>query len=226
VAETPQMTHAERHRRLVDAFAAALEPVRPLWPVRVRLALWLLLEALVLAWVAVHTGNEFMPKLGHPDYALEVALFAIAATLAATLALRAAIPGRSGGLGGPVAVIVLAMIGATLVMAGAPMRTGYPLAEFLHLGLGCAVETCVLAALPWAGLWWAVKRGAAERGAAAGGLIGAAAMLFSFALMRLNCQIDEPLHLVTWHLMPVLVLTALSAVAGSVWLRFRPRARA
>ena len=220
------MTHAERHRRLVDALAVAVEPVRPLWPVRVRLALWLLLEGLVLAWVATHTGNDFMPKLGHPYYALEVAVFAVAATLAAVLALCAAIPGRSGGLGGPIAVIVLATAGIELVMAGAPMRTGYPLAEFLHTGMGCAVETCVLAALPWIALWWAVKRGAPESGAAAGGLIGAAAMLFSFALMRLNCQIDEPLHLVTWHLMPVLLLTALSAVAGAVWLRFRPRARA
>src|SRR6516225_7271483 len=191
MAEAPQMTHAERHRRLVESLAAAIEPVRSLWPVRVRLALWLLLEAMVLAWVATHTGNDFMRKLGHPRYALEVACFAIAAALAAVLALRAAIPGRSGGSGGPVAVIVLATIGTGLVMVGVPMRTGYPLAAFLHAGLGCAVGTCVLGALPWIALWWAVKRGAPERGAAAGGLIGAAAMLFSFALMRLNCRIDE-----------------------------------
>ncbi|HEY2524226.1 MAG TPA: NrsF family protein, partial [Candidatus Binataceae bacterium] len=161
----------------------------------------------------------------HLYYALEVACFAIAAALAAALALRAAIPGRSRGPGGPIAVIVLAMIGTRLVMVGAPMRTGYPLAEFLHTGLGCAVATCALGALPWITLWWAVKRGVPERGAAAGGLIGAAAMLFSFALMRLNCPIDEPLHVITWHLMPALLLTALSAVAGALWLRFRPRTR-
>jgi len=219
------MTHSERHRRLVESLAAAVEPVRPLWPVRVRVALWLLLEAIVLVWVAKHTGNDFMRKLGHPYYALEVACFAIAATLAAALALRAAIPGRSSGSGELIAVIVLAIIGTRLVIVGAPMRTGYPLAEFLYTGLGCAVGTCVLGALPWIALWWAVKRGAPERGAAAGGLIGAAAMLFSFALMRLNCPIDEPLHVITWHLAPVLLLTALSAVAGSVWLRFHLRAR-
>jgi len=219
------MTYSERHRRIVESLAAAVEPVRPLWPVRVRLTLWLLLEALVLVWVATHTGNDFMRKLDHPWYAFEVACFAIAATLAAALALRAAIPGRSGGLGGPIAVIVLAMIGTKLVMVGAPIRTGYPLAEFLHTGLGCAVGTCALAAPPWIALWWAVKRGAPTSGAAAGGLIGAAAMLFSFALMRLNCEIDEPLHLITWHLMPVLLLTTLSAAAGAAWLRFRPRAR-
>ena len=100
-------------------------------------------------------------------------------------------------------------------MVGAPVRVADPLGEFLHVGLGCALETCVLAALPWVALWWAVKRGAPMRGAGAGGLIGAAAMLFSFALMRINCAIDEPLHIVTWHLMPALVVTAFSAAAGT-----------
>ena len=118
---------------------------------------------------------------------------------------------------------MLVLIGTALVLVGEPMRTGYPLGEFLHVGIGCALQTCVLAALPWMALWWAVKRGAPMRGAAAGASTGAAALLFAFALMRIRCPIDEPLHLVTWHLMPVLVLTALSALAGAAWLRFRPR---
>ncbi len=225
MAEASQMTHAERHRLLVEALAAAIRPVRPLWPVRVRLGLWLLLEALALLWVATHTGNNVVRKLGHLDYAIEVALFAAAATLAATLALRAAVPGRSTSPREVALAIVLALIGTALMAVGEPMRMGYPLGEFLHVGIGCALETCVLAALPWAALWWAVRRGAPMRAAAAGLLTGAAALLFAFALMRINCPIDEPLHLVTWHLLPVVVLTALSAVAGAAWLRFRPRAQ-
>jgi hypothetical protein len=219
------MPHAERHRLLVEALAATVRPVRPLWPVRVRLGLWLLLESIVLLWVATHTDNDFMRKLGHLDYALELAFFAAAATLAAMMALRVAIPGRSAGPREVALAIVLVLIGTALVMVGEPARTGYPLGEFLHVGIGCAVRTCVLAALPWLALWWAVKRGAPMRGAAAGALTGAAALLFAFALMRIGCPIDEPLHLVTWHLLPVLALTALSALAGAAWLRFRPRAQ-
>jgi hypothetical protein len=217
------MTHAERHRLLVEALAAAIRPVRPLWPVRARLGLWLLLEALVLLWVAAHTSNDFVRKLGHPDYALEVILFAAAATLAAMLALRLAIPGRRAGPREVALSIVLVLIGTVLVLAGEPMRTGYPLGEFLNVGIGCALQTCILAALPWMALWWAVKRGAPMRGAAAGLSTGAAALLFAFALMRIGCPIDEPLHVLTWHLLPALVLTALSGLAGSAWLRFRPR---
>ena len=223
MAEASPMTHAERHRLLVEALAATIRPVRPLWPVRARLGLWLSLEALVLLWVATHTGSDFMRKLGHLDYALEVMLFAGAATLAAMLALRLAVPGRRAGPREVALLIVLVLIGTALVIVGEPMRTGYPLGEFLHVGIGCALETCTLAALPWMALWWAVKRGAPMRGAAAGLATGAAALLFSFAMMRIGCPIDEPLHVLTWHLLPALVLIALSALAGAAWLRFRPR---
>ena len=225
MADASQMPHAERHRLLVEALAAAVTPVRPLWPVRVRLGLWLLLESIVLLWVATHTGNDFIRKLGHLDYALEVVFFAVAATLAAMMALRVAIPGRSAGPREVMSTVVLTLIGTVLVAVGEPARTGYPLREFLQVGVGCALQTCVLAALPWLALWWVVKRAAPMRGAAAGALTGAAASLFSFALMRIGCSIDEPLHLVTWHLLPALGLTALSALAGAMWLRFRPRAR-
>jgi hypothetical protein len=50
-------------------------------------------------------------------------------------------------------------------------------------------------------------------------------MLFSFAIMRIVCPIDEPLHLVTWHLGPAIAATLISTLAGAVWLRF-PRRRA
>jgi hypothetical protein len=219
------MPHAERHRLLVEVLAAAVKPVRPLWPVSMRLGLWLLLESIMLLWVATHTGNDFIHKLGHLDYAFEVVFFAAAATLAATMALRMAIPGRSVGPSEVALTVALVLIGTALVAVGEPARTGYPLGEFLHAGIGCAVQTCVLAALPWLALWWGVKRGASMRGAAAGALTGTAALLFSFALMRIGCSIDEPLHLVTWHLLPALGMIALSTLAGAVWLRFRPRAR-
>src|SRR5271167_255579 len=118
------MTHAERHRLMVEALAADIRPVRPLWPVRARLGLWLLLEALVLLRVATHTANGFVSKFGHLDYALEVIFFAAAATLAAMLALRLAIPGRRAGPREVVLSIVLVLIGTALILAGEPIRTG------------------------------------------------------------------------------------------------------
>jgi Negative regulator of sigma F len=81
----------------------------------------------------------------------------------------------------------------------------------------------MLAVLPWLALWWTVKRGAPLRGGISGLWIGAGALFFAFAMMRIAYPIDEPLHLITWHLLPALVGIALSALAGSTWLGFRSR---
>ncbi len=93
----------------------------------------------------------------------------------------------------------------------------------MHLGLRCARETVVLAATPWLLMWWLVSRGFPTRGRLSGSLIGAGAMFFSFALMRIVCPIDEPLHLLTWHLLPAFTLIAFSTWAGAALLRFPRR---
>ena len=175
------MPHAERHRLLVEALAATVRPVRPLWPVRVRLGLWLLLESIVLLWVATHTGNDFMRKLGHLDYALEVAFFAAAATLAAMMALRVAIPGRSAG---PREVALADRAGADWNRAGDRLANrrarAIRSANFCTWASAAHSRPASLAALPWMALWWAVKRGAPMRGAAAGRIdrCGRTALLF------------------------------------------------
>ena len=225
MTDAQEITHEERHRALVERLAANLKPVRPLWPVRVRLGLWLLLQVVVLGWVASHTPNDFTRKLESSRYLLEVVLFAVTAILAAVIALRSAIPGRPVRIGELGGILVLLLAGSGLVMTQ-PLRTPYPLSEFVSLGLGCAMWTCLLAAAPWFALWWAVKRGAPMRAWTAGLAVGAAAALFSFAWMRIRCPNDERLHLLIWHLLPVLLIAALSTLAGVLWLRFRPRATA
>ncbi len=222
MAEASHTTHEEHHRRLVERIAADLKPVRRPWPVSVRLAFWLTLEAAVLTWVVAHTTNDFVVKLHRPGYAFEVACFAAAAMLAAMLALRTAIPGRRGRASEIALFIILVLVGTTLLVAE-PVSTNYQLGDFIRSGLICAYSTFLLAALPWIALAWAVKRVAPMHGAASGALVGASALLFSFALMRLNCPIDEPLHLITWHLLPALIGISLSALAGVFWLGLRPR---
>ena len=215
------MTHEERHRELVERIAVGLKPVRLPWPEGARLGFWLLLEGAMLAWVVAHTTNDFMLRLYWPSYTLEIVIFAAAAVLAARLALRSAIPGRAVSPSEVVLVTILVAAG-TALLAGFPVRTSYPLGEFIRQGVTCASITCLLAAPPWIALAWAVKRLAPMRGALSGALVGASALLFSFAIMRIYCPLDEPLHLITWHLLPVLGVTALSGLIGVFWLRFRP----
>ena len=221
--EVSQRTHEDHHRALVSRLASELKPTRRLWSVGVRLGLWLLLEGGVLAWVLTHTDNDFLHKLKHPVYAIEIVFFAGAAVISAILALRSTIPGRTLRASEAMLGAALVLSGTVFITVSGPIRTGYQLAEFLHVGLRCAYETMALAATPWLLLWWLVSRGFPMRGRLSGLFVGAAALFFSFALMRIRCPIDEPLHLLTWHLLPAFALTSLSALAGAAWLRFRRR---
>lgn len=54
--------------------------------------------------------------------------------------------------------------------------------------------------------------------AGAGALAGAAAFLLAAAAMRVAYRIDDPLHLVTWHALPITLGAGLSARVGVVWL--------
>jgi hypothetical protein len=225
MAEASHVTLEDRHRALVRRFAADLRPTRRLWPVGVRVGIWLALEVAVLAWVVTHTNNPFMEKLAQPIYAIEIVFFAGAATILAVLALRSAIPGRTLRAGEAALAVSLLVAGTVLLILAAPVSTASGLSEFLRLGLRCAYGTFARAALPWLALWWLVRRGAPMRGGLSGLLVGGGALFFSFAMMRLACPIDEPLHLLTWHLLPALALTALSTLAGIAWLNFRSRNR-
>jgi hypothetical protein len=216
--------HDQLHRALVDRLSANLRPSRPLWPVRRRLALWLVIEAAVLLRAMVVTGNDFAMKLRHPPYALEIAFFAAAGLILAAMALKASIPGREVRPW-QTALAVALVLGGILMLFAVPIRTDLPLSQFAGIGSQCAFATFANAILPWIALWWAVRRGAPGNGRAAGAMVGASAMLFSFAIMRIVCPIDEPLHLVTWHLGPAIAVTLISTLAGAFWLRF-PRRRA
>jgi hypothetical protein len=215
--------HDHLHRALVDRIAGNLEPRRPLWPVRRRLALWLVLEMAVLLSTVAETRDNWATRFASPAYTFEVVFFAAAGLILAAMALRSAIPGRESRPWQTALAMGLALAGIALLFA-TPISASVSLSEFINVGLGCVVATCTKAALPLIALWWAVRRGAPGDGRAAGALVGAAAMLFSFAIMRIDCPLDEPIHLLTWHLGPVIAVTLLTALAGSFWLRF-PLAR-
>src|SRR5215471_7389432 len=90
----PEIGHEAHHRALVRRLSSEITPSRPLWPVSARLTLWMVMEVGILAWVMSHTRNNFIAKLTHPAYAIEIVFFATAAIICAALALKSAIPGR------------------------------------------------------------------------------------------------------------------------------------
>jgi hypothetical protein len=219
MGESLSIDHEARHRALVERMVAQLRPVRRLWPVWARLALWISLEVAALLLVISH-GNRanLAESLQNPWYVLTVAAFAAAGGIAAGFALRAAIPGREPRTMEKVLLLGVC-VGAILLLFREPVNSDIALANFVRIGLPCVGGVATFAFLPWCALMWAVGRGAPMAPMANGALAGAGAFLFSFALMRMNCPIDEQLHLVVWHLLPALAGVAISACIGIVLLR-------
>jgi hypothetical protein len=213
--------HETLHHELVKHIVSNLRPVRRLWPLRVRLAVWTALQMLILIFfTALAHRPDLAQKIRDPWYVLGVGGFDIAGVMGAYLALRAAVPGRGPHLAQVVLLISLTLVSASFLLH-LQFNASLPLGRFIAEGLPCALGIMMFASLPWFALLWAVKRGAPLSPGLDGALIGAGAFLWSFALMRMNCPIDDGLHLFMWHLLPVVVGVALSAGAGVAFLRHR-----
>jgi hypothetical protein len=205
----------------VERLVVELRPVRRLWPVSVRLGLWIALEVGLLLLVIDHDYRpDLTRQLRNPWYILDAAGFATAGTLAGLLALRTAIPGHEPRKVEFLLLLFLT-VASTLPLFHEPANEHLQLADFIYQGVPCTIRIGFFALIPWVGLFWAARRGAPLAPAAEGALIGAAAFLFSFALMRANCPLDDRLHVLMWHLLPALVGVALSACVGVVLLRRR-----
>lgn len=210
-------THKIRYDVLIEPLLEGLQPVKRLWPVRVRLTLWIALELGIVAMVAiVFPRARLLAAFHDPHYALEIASLGAVGVLAAALALRSAIPGRAATRN---ELFMLSMLGLAvlLLIARGPATIGVSLAEFIHAGARCLGCTVILALLPWLALFWAVRRGAPMEQKSTGWLIGLAAFSFAFVSSRLGCSIDSSMHVLMWHAMPAAVGAALSAYALVAW---------
>jgi hypothetical protein len=142
----------------------------------------------------------------------------VAGAIGGALALRSAIPGRAPRrmeLG----LLLVITVASALALLHQPINLVMPIGNFIRQGLPCLFAIAMFAALPLLVLFWAVRRGAPLAGGVSGALAGAGAFLFSFALMRVDCPIDEGLHLLMWHFLPALIGVALSAAAGFLLFR-------
>jgi hypothetical protein len=211
--------HEIDYDKLVAHLIEDFQPARRLWSVNSRLVLFLLLELGLLALVAFDAPRpDLLSKLGNLRYLFELGLFIFIGSVCAGLALRTAIPGREATRY-ELTAIAIAAGAVVLVISCEPLNTNIALGDFLGTGARCVICTWLLAAMPWGALFWAVRRGAPLFTNLAGGLIGAGAFSFAFVATRLGCPIDNSLHILTWHVMPVAAGAILSLFAGFAWLR-------
>src|SRR5262249_9059892 len=154
---------------------ADLRPVRRLWPTSLRLALWSMLEFVLLVFVFLHSGRtDLTHQLTNPWCLTVFGGFAAAGVIGAAFALRAAVPG-----GEPSSIeaglFLLIATASALLLVHQPFNGEVPLGKFINQGWPCALMTLMLAAVPWIALAVLVRRGAPLFPGRDGALVGAAA---------------------------------------------------
>jgi len=225
-ATTPLQT--ARTRALVQRLLDEAAPVRRLRTPVARLGLWLIVVATVAGAVMglglMGVRPDLRLKLHDPVYLLEITALGVAGMLMAAAAFQEAVPGFQARWSIRRVALGFGLVAALLWFLQ-PLHGELAVTQFIATGIGCASRTVVLAALPFCALLIAIRRGAPLAPARAGALAGGAAFLMAALLMRVDCPLDERLHLLVWHALPVAGGAGLSAVIGFVWLR-RWRARA
>lgn len=209
------MVTPEHHDALVDRLVQATTPVRRLWSVRARFAVFAALGTLALAAASLASPRpDLLQRLHDPSYTLGLGLLIAATCATAFLALRSSVPDRFPSRAESSLVALLALVAAavTALPNDAPHGTVTP--EWL-----CAVRTFIVAALPWTLLLIAIRRGAPVRLTTTAAYAGAAALLLSTAILRTGCPQDGPTHWLAWHFAAVVLGVAGSAALAPAWLR-------
>jgi len=203
---------------LIDRLIPDFKPARLLWPVGSRLAIWLLLEASIIALlVFLRWNSELIVQLESVRYLFELGTFILIGIATANLALRTAIPGREATRDELLFVSAAALVAIGLV-ASEPMQTDVALGQFIRSGMTLLLYTLSLAAVPWVVLFQAVRRGVPLQPGLSGGFAGAAAFSFAFVGAHLIWPVNDSLLLLTWQIVPIGFAILLSALAGMALL--------
>ncbi|MGQ0733221.1 MAG: NrsF family protein [Acidobacteriota bacterium] len=217
-----------RTEELIHELAQSAQPVRPLRPVGIRLLGWIVLVAGSFGVVVSVMGTraDLAAVATSPTFAFEAALLIVTALSAAVGALVVSVPGAERTVLVRWAP-VMAGIAAVLWVIGdlaASVTAGAPELRFTF-GWSCVWKTASVGAVPGTALFAMVRQAAPLRAGWAGLLAVLATAAVGVLGANVICPSDRPLHLLLWHVGPLMVCAALGAALGVWLLRWTPRRR-
>lgn len=214
---------------LIRELAADGRPVRRLRPWLHRAGVWVSVSALSAALVILYTGarRDIGDVMWSPAFLLEAVLLLVTGASAAAGALIVSVPGAERSK-----VVrwlpVVAGAAALLWIAG---ELGMVVATGEQTGrVGpawwCVQRTLLVGLLPGLVLFAMVSRAAPLRAAWAGLLALLATSAIGVFGTNIMCAVDRPMHLLLWHVGPMVLLAAAGAGIGATlldWTRRVPR---
>ena len=212
-----------RTEDLIQQLTADARPVRPLRPLAVRVAGWLVVAAVSLGIVMMLMGvrRELGDAADRMDFTLEAALLLVTAVSAAIGALMVSVPGAESSRHTrwiPIALGVLCVVLAAGELAYAAM-SGAPTGR-LTFAWHCVYKTTSVALVPGILLFVMVRRGAPLHGGWAGLLALLATAAMGVLGANIICPNDRPLHMLLWHVAPLMLFAGIGAGLGKWLLRW------
>ncbi|MGE0039681.1 MAG: NrsF family protein [Vicinamibacterales bacterium] len=206
-----------RTEDLIRDLAAEATPVRRLRPLGVRVLGWLGLAAVCALVVVELVGarSDLADVLWTGHFAVETVLLAVTALSAAAGALVVSIPGAERSsvvrwLPVVAGVGLVVWVGGELAAAfvsGAPVRFG--------MAWACVLKTASIGVVPGVVLFAMVGRAAPLRAAWAGLLAILATSAVGVMGTNVLCPNDRPLHVLLWHVAPMVLFAAGGAALGA-----------
>ncbi|MEM7645378.1 MAG: NrsF family protein [Pseudomonadota bacterium] len=199
-----------------------LKPVRRLLSPSQRLGIWALFSVVsVLSIMFSVQGFRpgFLEELAKPKFLLET-LFAFAPFLSTSLILLLiAVPGVRVSPLKIFAAFVPALIFLGFLGFGI---YGAPSTQPTIAGAraSCFHEILYLSWIPIFALVFLIRRALPPRRVFLGGLIGFAGACLPMAIMQVACMYD-PMHVLTHHAYPVLIITGIMALMGNAMIHFK-----
>jgi hypothetical protein len=212
-----------RTEELIRHLASDAQPVKPLRPLMTRLLGWAILAimsfGIVARWMGVH--RQLGDGTDQVDFAFEAAMLIVTALSAAVGALIVSVPGAERSKlvrWVPLSLGVASIVWAAgeLLMASA---TGAPVGR-LSFAWHCVYKTASIAVVPSVVLFLMVRQAAPLRAAWAGALAVLATAAVGVLGANVICPNDRPLHMLLWHVAPLMLFAGVGAGLGTWLLRW------
>lgn len=218
-----------RTEDLIVDLARRGHPVRALRPARVRFAAYAAIAlALTAAGVLIKGPRaDASVVMGETSFVASAALTLVMTIAAGWAATVSAVPGAAEA-----AMLRRVAIGAGGLWIVGIMwtlsKSGPPFEQLAQepIYLACLAKVVLLALVPAAAILVMVRRAAPLHAGWTSGLAALGALGFGAAGAQWICPIDRPAHLLGWHVVPVIVLTALAATCGTFLLGKNPGTQA
>lgn len=209
-----------RTEDLIQELVSDARPVTRLQPIARRLLGWVVLAAVSFGVVLFLMGvrRDLGDTNDRVDFAFEAALLIITAMSAAAGALVVSVPGAertSLVRWAPIIAATASVLWAAgeLVYAAA---TGAPTGR-LTFAWHCVYKTSCVGAVPGVALFLMVRRAAPTHALWAGLLAVLATAAVGVLGANVICPNDRPLHMLLWHVAPLMLFAAIGAALGT-WL--------